>query len=143
MIIIVCVSQKFCAIAKAFHFKKCHPRARGKNRNEYKLWLSLLFSVLNVILLLLEFMFECPCRGESEKMFIKLHLRFAIVIVVRLECLAVSLTFVLLNSVGWIEDVRSASLARLCSTNFITTNLRQLGIPRQYFYFFWLNLEKW
>lgn len=51
------------------------------------------------MLLLLELIFVCPCRGESEKILIKLHLRFAIVIVVnRLECLAVSLTFVLLKS---------------------------------------------
>lgn len=70
-----------------------------------------------MILLLLELKFVCPCRGDSEKILIKLHLRFAIVIVVRLECLAVSLTFVLLNSVGGIEDFRSASLA-ICAQQF-------------------------
>lgn len=62
-----------------------------------------------MILFSLELKFVCPCRGESEKMFMKLHLRFAIVIVVRLEFLTVNLTFVLLNSVGGLGDFRTAS----------------------------------
>lgn len=62
--------------------------------------------------MLLELKFVCPCRCESEKIFMKLHLRFAIVIVVWLQFLTVSLTFVLLNSVGWIGDIRTASSSK-------------------------------
>lgn len=85
--------------------------------------------------MLLELKLECPCRGESEKMFMKLHLRFAIVIVVWLEFFTVSLTFVLLKSVGCFGDVRTASSSKSVCTHLYFVywyKLIQLGIWLRY-----------
>lgn len=93
--------------------------ARIRRLNSYNY-----FSVLLVFVLTKSF-FERPwCRGDKENML--LHLRLAIV--VRLLLLAVSLTFVLLNSLGptMTGDARIVQLCNFCCGFFFVIDLIEI-----------------